>query len=62
VFGCCHRVSVGGSRARIGNEIPPRRDRVAAMRKPAARTKSLAVASVGIGGCWMAFKILCLRF
>jgi hypothetical protein len=35
---------------------------MAAMRKPAARVKSFAVASAGIGEWWMAFKILCLRF
>jgi hypothetical protein len=50
VFGCCHRVSAGGSRARIGNETPPRRDRMATMRKPAARVKFFAVASAGIDG------------
>ena len=40
----------------------PRRGCMAAMRKPAARVKSFAVAPAGIGGLWMAFKILCLRF
>jgi hypothetical protein len=35
---------------------------MAAMPEPAARVKSFAVASAGIGGLWMALKILCLRF